>query len=160
MLPLAGITNESIVDGPGIRMVIFFQGCPHHCPGCHNPETHPFAGGILVSTDEILTIVRSNPLLSGITFSGGEPFAHVNVLAEFISKFKNEFGNLTLGAYTGYTYEELLLLDRALINEILFQLDFLIDGRFILAEKADLPYRGSKNQRYLILKGGKIAEIL
>ena len=73
-LRVAGIIKESIVDGPGIRLVVFTQGCRHHCPGCHNPETHSFQGGQLVSIDEILDMIKKNPLLDGITFSGGDPF--------------------------------------------------------------------------------------
>ena len=75
MLRLAGIAGDSIVDGPGIRMTIFGQGCPHHCPGCHNPETWEFSGGTLMEIEEVLEIIQSNPLARGVTFSGGEPFA-------------------------------------------------------------------------------------
>ncbi len=160
MLPLAGITKESIVDGPGIRLVIFFQGCPHRCPGCHNPETHPFKEGTLTSIEAVLALIRKNPLLAGVTLSGGEPFVHMEIVLEFIKKFKVEFPKLNLGAYTGYTYEELLAFeDQKLVNEILSKLNFLIDGKFILTERAELPYRGSKNQRYLILEQGKIVRI-
>ena len=72
-LRISGIVEESIVDGPGLRYVVFTQGCPHHCPGCHNPQTHYFDGGEFRDTDDILRQFMENPLLSGITFSGGEP---------------------------------------------------------------------------------------
>ena len=75
MLYLAGIAGDSIVDGPGIRTTFFAQGCPHHCPGCHNPETWPFAGGTEMDEETLVEIVLSNPLCRGVTFSGGEPFS-------------------------------------------------------------------------------------
>ena len=74
-LRIAGTVNDSIVDGPGIRFTVFTQGCPHGCPGCHNPQTHDFSGGTVTDTDELLEKIKSNPLLDGVTFSGGEPFA-------------------------------------------------------------------------------------
>ena len=78
-LRIAGTIGESIVDGPGIRYVIFTQGCPHHCPGCHNPDTHDFAGGQLIDSDKLVEDIEKNPLLSGVTFSGGEPFCQDGV---------------------------------------------------------------------------------
>ena len=81
-LRLAGTENDSIVDGPGIRFTIFVQGCPHHCPGCHNPQTHDFSGGTLTDTGELLKKIEENPLLDGVTFSGGEPFCQAPALAE------------------------------------------------------------------------------
>ena len=81
-LRIAGIIKESIVDGPGIRLVVFAQGCKHHCPGCHNPETHSFTGGKLVSIASIMEMVKSNPLLDGLSFSGGEPFEQAKMFAE------------------------------------------------------------------------------
>ena len=88
-LRISGIVSESIVDGPGIRYVIFTQGCPHHCPGCHNPQTHDFQGGRLADREEILRAVRENPLLGGVTFSGGEPFAQPEALAELAREIKS-----------------------------------------------------------------------
>ena len=79
-LRIAGCISDSIVDGPGLRYTVFVQGCPHHCPGCHNPETHPFAGGYLADVEEIVRQVGEDPLLSGVTFSGGEPFCQAEAL--------------------------------------------------------------------------------
>lgn len=74
-LRLAGVIRESIVDGPGWRFVVFAQGCPHHCPGCQNPQTHDFAGGYDSKVGNLIAELRKNPLLSGVTLSGGDPFA-------------------------------------------------------------------------------------
>ena len=82
MLDLSGIVGDSIVDGPGIRVTVFCQGCPHHCPGCHNPETWEFGCGTPMDEEDILSIVRSNPLCRGVTFSGGEPFAQAEGYAK------------------------------------------------------------------------------
>ena len=104
-LRIAGTANDSIVDGPGIRFTIFTQGCPHHCEGCHNPQTHDFSGGKLADTDELLDRIRSNPLLDGVTFSGGEPFCQAEALAELGSRIRSL--GLNIVTYTGYTFEEL-----------------------------------------------------
>ena len=82
MIKVSGIIKESIVDGPGIRYTVFVQGCPHHCEGCHNPQTHPFEGGTEKSVEEIFEDIKKNPLLSGVTFSGGEPFCQACELAK------------------------------------------------------------------------------
>ncbi|MBO5364276.1 MAG: 4Fe-4S cluster-binding domain-containing protein, partial [Clostridia bacterium] len=103
---ISGIEPESIVDGPGIRYVIFVQGCPHHCPGCHNPQTHDFEGGKEQDFASILTEIDKNPLLSGVTFSGGEPFCQAEALAELGKRIKGR--GLNLVCYSGYTFEELL----------------------------------------------------
>ena len=147
-LRISGIEPESIVDGPGIRYTVFVQGCPHHCEGCHNPQTHDFDGGKIVDTQEILREIQKNPLLSGVTFSGGEPFCQPEVLSELAKPIK-EMG-LNLVCYSGYTLEELLALSekRPAIRELLNLTDILIDGKFILKEKSlMLKFRGSKNQR-------------
>ena len=101
-LSLSGIMEESIVDGPGIRFVIFVQGCPHHCPGCQNQETQPFVGG---TVEEIFSMYSENPLLSGVTFSGGEPFCQPGPLAVLARMIKEAGGDVI--TYTGYTYENL-----------------------------------------------------
>ena len=77
---ISGIVEESIVDGPGLRYVLFTQGCPHHCPGCHNPQTHDFSGGYDADLDEIVRQIAGDPLMSGVTFSGGEPFCQAEAL--------------------------------------------------------------------------------
>ena len=102
-LRIAGTANDSIVDGPGIRFTVFTQGCPHNCEGCHNPQTHSFDGGEIADTIELFEKIRSNPLLDGVTFSGGEPFCQSNALADLGRKI-HEIG-LNIVTYTGYTFE-------------------------------------------------------
>ena len=82
MIYMSGIAGDSIVDGPGIRTTFFAQGCPHHCPGCHNPETWPFTGGTAMDTEDLVAMVKNNPLCRGVTFSGGEPFAQAECFRE------------------------------------------------------------------------------
>ena len=147
MLKLSGIVEDSIVDGPGIRVTVFCQGCPHHCPGCHNPETWSFEGGTEMEEETILSIVRSNPLCRGVTFSGGEPFAQAVGYAKLARLLKEN--GYEVASYSGYTFEQLLNgtpAQKALLETI----DILIDGPFILAEKSlEIAFRGSRNQRIL-----------
>ena len=103
---VAGIIGESIVDGPGIRLTVFCQGCPHHCPGCQNPETWEFAERTRMRPEQILSMVKQNPLIRGVTLSGGEPFAQAAEHAE-LAKLLRENG-YEVAAYSGYTFEELL----------------------------------------------------
>lgn len=147
MLNLSGILPDSIVDGPGIRTTVFAQGCPHHCPGCHNPETWPFGSGTDMEEDTIFQIVRSNPLCRGVTFSGGEPFAQPEGFTRLAQLLKE--AGYEVAAYTGYTFEALLAGSEAQ-KCLLSKLDILIDGPFLLAEKSlEVPFRGSRNQRIL-----------
>ena len=147
MLKLSGIQTDSIVDGPGIRTTFFCQGCPHHCEGCHNPETWPFEGGTEVETDVLLDMVTTNPLCRGVTFSGGEPFAQAEGYLELAKALKEK--GYEVASYSGYTFEQLLS-GTAAQRELLQNIDVLIDGPFILAEKSlEVPFRGSKNQRIL-----------
>lgn len=147
---LSGIETQSIVDGPGLRFVIFTQGCPHACPGCHNPQTHPFDGGFICRIDRILEAVDKNPLLKGVTFSGGEPFCQSSALLP-LARVLKERGKDIL-CYSGYTFEDLLELygRDSDIRDLLTYTDILIDGRFEL-EKRDLTlrFRGSSNQRII-----------
>ena len=152
-LRISGIIRESVVDGPGIRFVVFTQGCPHHCPGCHNPVTHPFEGGKIVETERILTEIDKNPLLKGVTLSGGEPFCQPEPLAE-LAKGIHARG-MDVMTYSGYTFEQLLEKGETEsgISALLEETDILVDGRFIEAEKSLLlKFRGSKNQRILDIK--------
>lgn len=149
-LRLAGIVEDSIVDGPGLRLTIFTQGCPHDCPGCHNPETHPVNGGSFHSLDELVARYRENPLLSGVTFSGGEPFLQAAPLAELAARIHALGG--TVITYTGYIFEELAVRARkdGAIAALLDATDLLIDGPFIEALRSlDIAWRGSSNQRLL-----------
>ena len=145
---LSGIVRESIVDGPGIRLAVFTQGCPHQCPGCHNPETHDIAGGYETDTDNILAVVQKNPLLKGVTFSGGEPFLQSVPLA-CLARQIHALG-LDIITYTGYTFEKITQMENVDAMELLRQTDILIDGRFELMNRSlELPFRGSHNQRIL-----------
>jgi len=152
-LRISGTANDSIVDGPGIRYTIFTQGCPHHCPGCHNPQTHDFCGGKFVNTDELLLKIKKNPLLDGVTFSGGEPFCQAGVLAELGTEIKKL--GLNIMTYTGYQYEYLVehQNDENHYGELLAVTDWLVDGRFIESLKSlELEFRGSSNQRIIDLR--------
>ncbi|MBR5152610.1 MAG: anaerobic ribonucleoside-triphosphate reductase activating protein [Clostridia bacterium] len=159
-LRISGTVPESIVDGPGIRYTVFVQGCPHHCEGCHNPQTHDFDGGKEIEQERILNEIKKNPLLSGVTFSGGEPFCQPEALAELGEEIKKM--GLNLVCYSGFTFEELYAMAEkdAGVHSLLSLTDILIDGKFVLAEKSlMLKFRGSKNQRILdlpaSLKAGK-----
>lgn len=144
---IAGIADDSIVDGPGLRLTVFVQGCPHRCPGCHNPQSHDFSGGTLADTEEILAQMRDNFLLDGVTLSGGEPFAQAEACTE-IARGARAAG-LNVWCYTGYWFEDLLEGAgewRALLEAI----DVLVDGPFVLGQRSlDLRFRGSSNQRVL-----------
>ena len=143
---VAGITQDSIVDGTGLRFVVFTQGCPHHCPGCHNPETHSFGGGKLVEVQEVIEQMNANPLSDGLTLSGGEPFYQSFACAE-IAKSAKERG-MNVWCYTGYRLEELNTMYGA--YELLQYVDVLVDGRFIQSKRSlDLEFRGSSNQRVI-----------
>ena len=147
-LRLAGVIRESITDGPGWRFVIFAQGCPHGCHGCHNPQTHDPSGGYKTTTEALLAEIRKNPLLRGVTFSGGEPFEQADTFAA-LARDIHALG-LDIYTYTGYTFEELLASGEADKLALLRGSDVLVDGRFVLAEKTlSLPLRGSKNQRVI-----------
>ena len=148
MLRLFGIAKESITDGPGIRYSIFTQGCPHYCEGCHNQESLSFTGGYLIGESEIINEMAQNPLLDGITLSGGEPFMQAPELV-IVAKAARDMG-LHVMIFSGYTFEELTELgkERAGYMELLACADVLIDGKFELDKKSmDLHYRGSANQR-------------
>ena len=147
MLELAGIVSDSIVDGPGIRTTVFAQGCPHHCPGCHNPETWEFGCGTPMEEEAIFQIVKSNPLCRGVTFSGGEPFAQAEGFAKLAALLQAQ--GYEVASYTGYTFEQLLQGTPAQ-RKLLKSIHVLIDGPFIQAEKSlEVPFRGSRNQRIL-----------
>jgi len=150
MLDLSGIVGDSIVDGPGIRTTVFAQGCPHHCPGCHNPETWDFGCGTQVPVEDIVDIVRSNPLCRGVTFSGGEPFAQAEGFGKLAKLLKKQ--GYEVASYSGYTFEELLNGSDDQ-KELLASIDILIDGPFLMAEKSlEIAFRGSRNQRILDVK--------
>lgn len=144
-----GVVDDSIVDGPGFRLAVFAQGCPHGCPGCHNPESHAPDGGTLRDTDEIVGLIDANPLLDGITLTGGEPFMQSEAYLE-LSRAAHARG-LNVWCYTGYEYEQLLEREdaRALLDDV----DVLVDGPFLLGERSlELRFRGSRNQRVIDMR--------
>lgn len=147
-LRIAGIEPESFVDGPGIRFSIFTQGCSHNCLGCHNPQTHDFNGGHDISLAELLSMIEENPLLDGVTLSGGDPMFQAKTLVPLAREIKERGLNLVI--FSGFTYERLMALkdEKPECLELLTFADILVDGPFILAQRClDLKFRGSKNQR-------------
>ncbi len=147
-LRLAGILPNSIVDGPGVRMVVFVQGCEHKCLGCHNPDTHPLDGGYEMSVDALVDMMEENRLIDGVTLSGGEPMLQPAALASFARQARI-YGH-SVWCYTGFTLESLLEENNSDRMALLSQVDVLVDGRFVLAKKTlSMPFVGSSNQRIL-----------
>ena len=143
-----GTAAESYVDGPGIRYAVFVQGCPHHCEGCHNPESHDFRGGREVTTEEIIAQVRANPLLDGLTLSGGEPMCSPEACTEIAEAAKA--AGLNVWCYTGFTWEYLMGDRDPARMALLRTVDVLVDGPFVLAERSlELKFCGSRNQRLI-----------
>ncbi|WP_305153833.1 anaerobic ribonucleoside-triphosphate reductase activating protein [uncultured Clostridium sp.] len=150
---LAGIAYESLVNGPGMRRVFFAQGCKHNCKGCFNPETHSFDGGEIMDMDKLIKDVLDNPLLKGVTFSGGDPIEQAHSFSYMANKFKSS--NLNIWCYTGYKFEDLLKkmeLDKS-IKDLLNNIDVLVDGKFEINNKKEgLKFKGSSNQRIIDVK--------
>lgn len=145
---IANVVSDSIVDGPGLRFTVFTQGCPHRCPGCHNPETHDPAGGRAVTVEELAEQMLSNPLTDGLTLSGGEPFDQAGECAALAARAKES--GLNVWAYTGYPYETLLEKENPDVLALLAQVDVLVDGPFVESLKSyDALFRGSTNQRLI-----------
>lgn len=166
MLRIAGIIRESIVDGPGLRFVVFTQGCPHHCKGCHNPQTHDPNGGYEIDVERILDEFYKNPLLQGITISGGEPFLQARELIPLLKAIKKgsehfPFFVRDVTIYTGYTISCLKSMNDPAVDEVLSYCDILIDGPYIEAERdLTLTFRGSRNQNIIYLNKEKGEEEL
>ncbi|OIJ12530.1 anaerobic ribonucleoside-triphosphate reductase activating protein [Anaerobacillus alkalilacustris] len=149
-MKVLGIKEDSIVDGEGLRTVIYFAGCSHQCPGCHNPQSWQLHAGTDYTLDELLQSVCVNPL-NDITFSGGDPFFQAKNIVPLAKALKQAGKNIW--AYTGYTIEELLQRGNQHELELLEYVDVLVDGRFIEKEKdLSLTYRGSRNQRIIYLR--------
>lgn len=160
LIRIAGIENDSIVDGPGFRFTIFTQGCNHHCKGCHNPETWDYRRGRFITFNEIISKITKNPMLQGITFSGGDPFMQANTCYELIQDIKYTREDLDICIYTGYTIQELLEIinycgDETLLKHkalayknLLSSTNYLVDGQFDQSQKSlNAKFRGSKNQK-------------
>ena len=150
-LRIAGTVNDSIVDGDGLRFTIFVQGCPRKCPGCHNPETQCFTGGKMTTVGDLLAEIQKNPLLTGVTFSGGEPFCQPEPLLA-IAKECHAHG-LDVWSYSGYTLEELKAKHDPVIDELLGEIDVFVDGDY-REDLRDLTlmFRGSSNQRIIDMR--------
>lgn len=143
-----GLVQDSIVDGPGFRFVCFVQGCPHHCPGCHNPDSHDPTGGREMDVEEVAAQMLSNPLTDGLALSGGEPMEQAAACLRLAERAHG--AGLNVWCYTGYTLEHLLQEGTTDQRALLEQVDVLVDGPFLLAERTlSLPWRGSRNQRLL-----------
>lgn len=159
MTNIIGINFESIVDGDGVRVVIFFSGCNHHCKGCHNPETHDFNAGRLFSTElqkQIAEYVRETPFISGVTLSGGDPMYSAKSIIPFLKELKSLSPASTIWVYSGFTYEEIVA-DPSM-RELLGMCDVLVDGPFILEQRdITLSYRGSRNQRIIDVQASQKA---
>ncbi|MVX65398.1 anaerobic ribonucleoside-triphosphate reductase activating protein [Clostridium chromiireducens] len=159
---LSGIAYESLVNGPGMRRVFFAQGCKHSCKGCFNPDTHDFYGGDEKNIDELINDTLQNPIIKGVTFSGGDPWEQADKFAYMAKEFKNN--GLNIWSYTGYTYEDIIgnIDSRLGWRDLLNNIDVLVDGRFEEGKMLDgLKFRGSTNQRIIDVKESlKLKEII
>lgn len=155
-IKVAGMVNDSITDGPGLRFTLFLQGCKMKCLGCHNPDSIDIDGGELYIIKDILNKIQNNPILTGVTFSGGEPLLQAKALFSLATAIKSL--GLDLAVYTGYKFEDLLnstagiyeYTDKHDVIQLLELADTMVDGPFIIEKKSlNLPFRGSTNQRIL-----------
>lgn len=145
-LQIAGIIDDSVVDGPGVRYTIFTQGCSHNCPGCHNPETHDYNGGTSVKIDDLMADIVRSKYIKGVTLSGGEPFDQPEALTELVARLKNKGYEVLL--FSGYTFEEIV--QDSIKLQALSYADILIEGRFDIKKRTQtLRFRGSSNQRII-----------
>ena len=147
---IAGLIHDSIVDGPGLRFVVFAQGCERRCDGCHNPDTWDKGGGTETPVDEIIAEMLRNPLTTGLTLSGGEPFQQAADCVKIAAAARE--GGLNVWVYSGFSFEELFIRSKSeqAINELMNLTDVLVDGPFTLAERTlSLRWRGSRNQRII-----------
>lgn len=146
--------SETYADGPGIRYAIYVAGCNHQCKGCHNPQSWNFDQGIPLEDilPTILEEIKNNPMLSGITITGGDPMASSSSLKDLLQVLKTEFPDKDIWVYTGYTIEELITLYRNGEKSIAYCLeliDTLVDGRFEIEKREEVTFKGSSNQRFI-----------
>lgn len=155
-IKLSGMVKESVVDGPGFRLVLFTQGCPRHCPGCQNPDLIPAGGGREMAPGEVLQLIKKNisSLTGGITFSGGDPLMQADALAELLKLLRLEYPQLNIWVYTGYVFEEVKHLP------VLQYIDVLVDGPYEESRRdISLAFRGSSNQRLIDVPASLAGEI-
>ena len=144
LINLHDFLPRSRANGPGERAVVWVQGCPRRCPGCFNPDTLPFVTKNLVTVDDLESRILAQEKIDGVTFSGGEPFAQAQALAELAKKLHER--GLSVVCYTGYTLRQLRAGNREDWNALLSEVDLLIDGPFIQELRCHEPYRSSANQ--------------
>lgn len=154
-IKLAGTEKLSTVDGPGLRYTIFTQGCVHNCKDCHNPNTHNYSKGYQISIDNLLKDIEVyDSMISGLTLSGGDPLYILNYepVLELCKMYKEKYPHKNIWLYTGYTYEEVLIIR----SDILRYIDILVDGPFVselrIKPYDKLLYKGSSNQRIINVK--------
>lgn len=160
MIRVAGTIKDSVVDGPGVRYVVFAQGCKHKCVGCHNPETQDLEGGELIEIEDLVKDIINNKQIDGVTFSGGDPFFQPKEF-KILGKRLRE-NKINVLAYTGFIYDDIIKDKQGI--ELLENIDTLMDGPFIMSKKTyKMPFRGSSNQRFidvkLSLKEGRTIEV-
>ena len=147
---LFGVANDSIVDGPGLRYSIYTQGCPHHCAGCHNPESWAMEAGEVTTIGALVDDIQKNQLIHNVTISGGDPFVQAKSVSLLVKELKTN--GYTVWIYSGWTLEELteMAKKRDSIDDILNSVDVLVDGKFIESQKSlELKWKGSSNQRVI-----------
>ena len=151
MANVVGINFESVVDGDGVRVVVFFAGCKHHCKGCHNPESHRFDIGRPFSDEiqtQIIEYIRETPYIDGVTLSGGDPMYSAKDIYSFVKRLREEIPDTTIWVYSGFTFEEIMQSDT--MRRLLLLCDVLVDGPFVIEQRdITLNYRGSRNQRII-----------
>lgn len=153
---IAGFIEESLVDGEGIRSVVFISGCKHKCRGCHNPSTHNFNCGVEFTIEkqlEVINKIKSNPLIDGITISGGDPFFSAKEVNKFVRLLKHHIPNINIWIYSGFKFEQIFNGNDSYMVQLLMSCDVLVDGRFEIEDRnLDLKFRGSNNQRIIDIK--------
>jgi anaerobic ribonucleoside-triphosphate reductase activating protein len=149
-LHLARRTNRCTVLGPGVRAVLWVQGCPFRCPGCVAPDTLPFVGGEVIKVDRLAEELTALPEIEGVTLSGGEPLSQASALVRLIDLVRG-VRDLSFMSYTGHTLEQLARRATSPQRELLRRLDILVDGPYVQSRHTNLIWRGSDNQRVLLL---------
>lgn len=146
---ISGINFESVVDGEGVRVVVYVSGCLHNCKGCHNPTSHSFTAGQAFTADlqdEIVSYIKKTPFISGLTLSGGDPMYSAAEITPFIEHLKSELKNISVWIYSGFTFEQIC--EDGEMFHLLKLCDVLVDGEFVLEQRdTTLAYKGSRNQR-------------